>query len=119
MNKATVKIETFSTKVNQLLEKRGYKQTDLVNKTTLTKTTVSRICRDNNDKGSTYLPSPRVIWAICYGLRLSKEETKELFMAAFPELKILLENVGSGKGIDEINEELTFFGYTLLTNSEE
>ena len=94
-------------------------QSALVKSSALSKTTISRICRNNNDKGSSYLPTPSVVMAVSVGLKLSPAEAKELLFAAFPEMAHWSGFLESRLTIYEANEILYENGIPLLGNNME
>ena len=68
------------------MKEKGLTQADLAIRSGLTKTTISRICRNSNDKGGGYTPTEPTIVALSIGFRLSSAESKkQLLYAAFPE----------------------------------
>lgn len=78
--------ESFSDAVKRLMKEKRMTQADLAMQSGLSKTTISRIFRDNNDKGGNYTPTEKIIMALSIGLRLSSVESREqLLFAAFPE----------------------------------
>ena len=89
-------------------------QADLIRKSMLTRTTVSRICRNSNDKGSTYQPTDRIVMSVCVALGLDSEETKELFSLAFPYLKCWDKIRAEKMNIDQANSFLYDEGLPLL-----
>jgi len=101
------------------MKEKGLTQSKLVKSSALSKTTISRICRNDNDKGSTYLPTYPVAMAVSIGLRLNPTETKELFFAAFPEMAYWSDFLENSLTIDEANEILYENGLSLLGNIKE
>jgi len=75
--------------------------------------------RNSNDKGSTYLPSEKVIVTIGVGLGLTKAEKDELIFAAFPEKKIYEIIFNERLTLDQANELLYESGLPLLGNIKE
>ncbi|MBS6554455.1 MAG: helix-turn-helix transcriptional regulator, partial [Clostridium sp.] len=86
-NNYNKEVNSFSDSVKKYLKIKKMTQADLIRKSMLTRTTVSRICRNSNDKGSTYQPTDRIVMSVCVALGLDSKETKELFNLAFPYLK--------------------------------
>ena len=80
----------------------------------LTRTTVSRICRNSNDKGSTYQPTDRIVMSVCVALVLESKETKELISLAFPYLKFWDKIIAEKMNIDQANSFLYDEGLPLL-----
>ena len=72
----------------------------------LTRTTVSRICRNSNDKGSSYQPTDRIVMSVCVALGLDSKETKELFNLAFPYLEYWNKIITEKMNIDQANSFL-------------
>jgi len=110
---------TFSEGVKYYLKVKNMTQAELSRASLLSKTIISRICRDSNDKGSTYLPMSSVVVTVSIGLGLNISEAEDLRHAAFPERAywpIFLEN---GLTIDEANEILYENGLPLLGNMKE
>ena len=66
-------------------------QKDLIEKSDIPRTTINRICRNKNDKGDGYKPTPRTVAALCVALGLTKAEKNDLFEIAFPEMYLLDE----------------------------
>lgn len=111
---------TFSDIVNEYMKCKEYTQADLMRESNLPKTTISRICRNSNDKGSTYQPTPNTVAAICIGLRpLKGEEIKALIYAAFPEFSIWKEAIEKNYDIDDTNHILYENGFSTLGNDDE
>ena len=109
----------FSTIVNEYLKVKRITQSDLIKLTLLSKTTISRVCRNSNDKGATYIPTFSVVMAISIGLKLTRAETEQLFFAAFPEMELLGYFLDKKMDIDQANEILYDNGLPLLGNIEE
>ena len=110
---------TFSEGVKYYLKLKNMTQAGLSRASLLSKTIISRICRDSNDKGSTYVPTSSVVIAVSIGLGLNIPEAEELLYAAFPERAywpIFLEN---GTTTDEATEILYENGLPLLGNIKE
>jgi len=115
----TDKYESFSSAVVRYMKEKGMTQSALVKSSALSKTTISRICRNNNDKGSSYLPTPSIVMAVSVGLKLSCAAAKELLFAAFPEMAYWSGFLERSLTIDEANEILYDNGLPLLGNSME
>lgn len=94
-------------------------QADLMRVASLSKTTASRICRNSNDKGSTYEPTLRVVMAVSIGLQLTREETKDLFLCAFPQVEFWGEFLDQRVGITQADMVLFEQGLPLLGNCKE
>jgi len=115
----TDKYVNFSSAVVRYMKENGMTQSDLVKSSALSRTTISRICRNNNDKGSSYLPTLSIVMAVSVGLKLSCAEAKELLFAAFPEMAHWSGFLERRLTIYEANEILYDNGLPLLGNSIE
>ena len=115
----TDKYVNFSSAVVRHMKEKRMTQSDLVKSSALSKTTISRICRNNNNKGSTYMPTPAVVMAVSVGLKLSPAESKELLFAAFPEMSYWSGFLERRLTIDEANEILYDNGLPLLGSNME
>jgi transcriptional regulator with XRE-family HTH domain len=109
----------FSEALKYFMETKHITQSDLAKTSTVSKTTISRMLRNSNDKGSTYLPSEKVIVTIGVGLGLTKAEKDELIFAAFPEKKIYEIIFNERLTLDQANELLYESGLPLLGNIKE
>ena len=107
---------TFSKGVNHYLKIKGMTQADLMRASLLSKTKISRICRDLNDKGSYYTPTWDDVMAISIGLGLTREEAEKLFFAAFPEMEHLGEFLDKRLNIQQVNQILYDSGLRVLGN---
>lgn len=96
------------------MKEKGFTQADLIRKSGLPKTTVSRICRNNNDKGMSYQPSPIMVMTLCVVLGLSAEESKMLFHIAFPEWPVWKEILEQRLTMYEANVLLHENGLPML-----
>lgn len=110
---------SFSDTVNRYLNLKNMTQADLMRVASLSKTTASRICRNSNDKGSTYEPTLRVVMAVSIGLQLTREETKDLFLCAFPQVEFWGEFLDQRVGIPQADMVLFEQGLPLLGNCKE
>lgn len=110
--------KTFSKCVNDTMSEKGITQANLERLSLLSRTTVSRICRNCNDKGSTYQPLLPVVCAVSIGLALNRIEAKNLLFSAFPELELLGEFLDRQLKIDEVNDILYDKGLTLWGTAE-
>lgn len=111
--------ETFSSIVKGLLQERGWSAAFLAKESRLSKTTVSRILRDSNDKGSTYQPIENIVMAVCYAFKLDETEGDKLSLAAFPEKAIWREGLKQHLSIHEVNCRLYELGLPLLGNAND
>ncbi|MCI9414530.1 MAG: helix-turn-helix transcriptional regulator [Clostridiales bacterium] len=109
----------FSDSVKRYLKMKGMTQSDLAKKSLLTKTTISRICRNSNDKGSSYIPTQRTVISVSLGLGLTLDEAKELSYDAFPERMLYVCFLEKSMTVLQANEILYEKGLPLLGNTEE
>ena len=115
-----INLESFSDAVTRLMNKKGMTQAELAKRSGLSKLTVSRICRNSNDKGGFYTATETVIMALSIGFQLSSEESKkELLHAAFPERAFWNDFLDNHFDIHKTNEILYDNGLPLLGKSEE
>ena len=112
-------IASFSGAVKHYMKRYGCTQAELAKKGNLSKTTVSRICRNSNDKGSTYQPTPNAVIAVSIALGLNEEEIQALVYAAFPEWEIWHQAIKRHLNIYETNALLYENGLPLLGSNEE
>ena len=98
---------------------RGITQTELIRSTLLSRTTISRICRNSNDKGSTYQATLPVVWALSIGLKLNREEATDMLFSAFPEMELWGKFLEKRLSIDDVNDILDEAGLPLWGNPEE
>ena len=98
------------------MKEKKITQAELVVKSGLSRTTVSRIYRNSNDKGSTYqADSLEIINAVCIGLGVYEKELKErIFFAAFPQFVAWKQIDEEKMNIFEANEYLDDLGLPLL-----
>ena len=94
-------------------------QSDLAQKSLLTKTTVSRICRNSNDKGSSYMPDFHTVMSVCIGLSLTPDEAEELLFSAFPEMSFMKRFLNEKLTIQQANDILYDNGLSMLGNIKE
>lgn len=100
------------------MRKKGWNAKYLAEKSNLSKTTISRIQRNSNDKGGPYNPTDNVVMAIAMAFRIGKSGWLKLLFAAFPDREIWLDSLKEGRDVIETNELLFEKGYPLLGNSK-
>ena len=116
----SINLESFSAAVNRLMKDKEMTQADLVMQSCLSKTTISRICRNSNDKGGAYTPTEPIIMALSTAFRLSSMDAKNILLyAAFPERAFWDEFLDHHLGIYDINMILDENGLPLLGNMNE
>ena len=114
---AKKKRESFSKAVKRLMKEKGMTQSDLVERSRLPKTTISRILRNTNYKGGKYTPTDSIIMALSVALRLSSaESTERLVYAAFPERALWKDILDKHLSIHETNILLEENKLPLLGN---
>ena len=99
---------------------KGIKQSDLVKHSGLPKTTISRIYRNSNDKGSTYYTkNVGTLMPLSIALRLTPGERDEMLLVAMPELGYWNEFLEEEYDLSECNEVLYDNGLPLIGNTTE
>ncbi len=81
----TNQIKGFSVFVKGIMTVKGIRQSDLMASSLLSRTTISRICRNSNDKGSNYVPTLPIITSISVGLRLAERKQQNCSFVPFPK----------------------------------
>ncbi len=112
-------IKIFSSMVSALLKEKGWNAALLAKKSNLSKTTISRILRNDNDKGSTYQPTANIVTAVSLAFELDEDGWNELMLAAFPQIQIWHEGIKRHLSIDDVNEALYEQGLPLLGNTND
>ena len=118
-NRNTIPRMNFSEWVNAKMKALGITPAELARLSLLSKTTTSRICRNSNDKGSTYQATLPVVEAISVGLALTRGEAQDLLYSAFPEMGMWGDFLDNQLDIDDVNIILYDSGLTLWGNPEE
>lgn len=111
--------ETFSSLVRALLRGKGWTAATLARESNLSKTTVSRILRNSNDKGNTYRPTTNIVMAVCLTFKLDMTECEKLMQAAFPEVVLWREGIEKHLSVHDVNEKLYEQGLPLLGNAND
>lgn len=109
----------FSECVKGEMSAKNMTQAELERKSLLSATTISRICRNSNDKKSTYKPTLPVVCAVSIGLGLNREKATDLLFSAFPEIELWGDFLDKRLDIDDVNAILYENGLTLWGNPEE
>ena len=107
--------ETLGVLVNRHLAERGWSPARLVEKSGLSKATISRITNyrtKNEDKA--YRPQVNAIQTLALALQLNEEETLALLDAAYPGFLVWRECIRNGIGLWETNEILYEKGLPTL-----
>jgi len=112
-------IETFSSLVKGLLREKGWNAALLAKESNLSKTTVSRILRDSNDKGSTYQPTVNIVTAVCLAFKLDRAEWEKMILAAFPQMAVWREGFQEHLSVHDVNCRLYEQGLSLLGNAND
>lgn len=107
--------KSFSKVVCEVMAKKKMSQADLGRASMLSRTTINRLCRDSNDKKSTYQPTLPVVCSVCIGLKLDREEATDLLLSAFPELELLGIFLDRHFDIYDVNDALYVNGLPLWT----
>lgn len=110
---------SFTAAIIKLLQERGWNAARLGQESNLSKTTISRMLRNSNDKGSTYQPTVNAVTAIALALGLAEDEWKELLRTAFPEFAIWHQGFQKHIGVHDVNEQLYEQGLPLLGNAND
>ena len=101
------------------MKKKNITQAYLIENGYFTKTTISRICRNSNDKGTSYCPTVKSIFTLGVALKLNVQEIKELMKLAYPELETYIYIIEKGLSLEKGNELLYDEGLPLLGTAEE
>lgn len=108
--------DDFTHAVLWRMNEKNLTQADLVKLSALSKTTISNILRNTNNKGKKYRPTPEVVMAISIGLNLSNDEYLELLYLAYPQMEHMEELLEKQFSIGEANIVLYDKGLPLLGN---
>ena len=111
--------KTFSDIIKGYLETRGITKAKFAKLCQISKSTVTKIIKNTNYKGTTYKPDVLAVMAICVGLKLTNMEAQNLFFTAFPEMMYLGSFLANSYDIDRANIVLYDEGLSILGNSEE
>ena len=110
--------KSFSELVKELMQNKEMTAADLSRASGLSKTTISRVLRDTNDKGQTYRPTDGIVAAIGLAFGQGLDGWEKLLFAAFPERIIWRDAFINQRSVDETNDLLYDAGLSLLGNSE-
>ena len=108
--------DDFSHAVIWRMNERNITQADLVRLSALSKSTISNMLRNTNNKGKKYRPTPEVVMAVSIGLKLTYDEYLELLYLAYPSMEHIKELLDKRFSIDEANIVLYDKGLPLLGN---
>ncbi len=112
-------LERFSKEVRRLMKKKGVKPSDLVNRGHFTRTTISRLCRNSNDKGGDYPLSLQDITNLKTALKLTSDEAFDLLFIAFPDVKFNITVIKENMDHMAANEYLYDNNSPLLCPNDE
>ena len=112
-------INTFSAAIKYYMRMKKISRRELQQESNLSRTTIGRMCRNSNDKGSTYRPPIQVIWAVSVGLKLTHAEMDELFRLAYPESEFMGEILDNHLTMVRADILLAENNCPLLGNSNE
>lgn len=101
------------------MQEKGWNAAFLAKESNLSKTTVSRILRDSNDKGRTYQPTANIVTAVCLAFKLDTAGRDKLLLAAFPQMAIWREGFQEHLSVHEVNCRLYEQGLPLLGNAND
>lgn len=99
--------------LNRLLASRGWSPAKLARESGQSKATISRMT-SYVYRGKPHQPTMRTIQAISLALKLTPEERRKLFYAAFPEFAVWDEASEKGYDVIDTNELLEKKGLPLL-----
>lgn len=105
---------TFSQCVKRIIYQKRMTGAEFAEECHISEATVSRMIRDDNDKGATYTPSDDVIIAICLAMGLGEEGYNQLKNAADPRRAVLMQALKANLDVGETNERLYDAGLPLL-----
>ena len=100
------------------MKTKGWNAARLAEMSNLSKTTISRIQRNSNDKGGPYNPTENAVAAIAIAFRIGQSGWRKLMFAAFPDRRIWLDSLEKGRSVIETNELLFDRGCPLLGNAK-
>lgn len=110
--------KSFSELVKGLMQDKKMTAADLSRASGLSKTTISRVLRDTNDKGQTYRPTDGIVAAIGLALGQGLDGWEKLLFAAFPERMIWRDAYLHKLSVADTNDLLYEEGLPLLGNSK-
>ena len=103
--------------IYQNLVKNDWLYADLARKTGLSKATIHRLVTNSDNRGSTYHTTIEVVHALAIAFQLDDTEFNELFLAAFPQLSILMEARRNKWSVEYTNKVLIEKGYPPITKT--
>lgn len=99
------------------LDKNDWLYADLARETGLSKATVHRLVANSDNRGNTYHTTIEVVYALAIAFQLDDTEFNELFLAAFPQLPILMEARRKKWSVEYTNKVLIEKGYPPITKT--
>ena len=106
--------EPFGNMLTAVMKAREVTQAQMSRLCSISASKLCRLCKNETSKGNFYTPSVREIMAISLVLKLTREETSELFFAAFPEVEYWGAFLDSHVDIFDANSILYDAGLSTL-----
>jgi transcriptional regulator with XRE-family HTH domain len=103
----------FSDWVRDKASEKKLTQAELIISSGLSRTTINRIFRNSNDKGSAYEVTMPVVKLLSVVLALNREEATEMLFSAFPDMELWGHFLDKKLGIAEIDIILDENGFDL------
>ena len=99
------------------LGKNDWLYADLARETGLSKATVHRLVANSDNRGNAYHTTIEVVHALAIAFQLDDAEFNELFLAAFPQLPILIEARRKKWSVEDTNKALIEKGFPPITKT--
>lgn len=100
--------------INERLDLFGWTQADLATAANMPESSLSRIMRGKKEKGNTVAVTELDICQIALALKIGREGRDKLRYAAWPELILIDDALGSGEGVIALNSRLAENGLSPL-----
>lgn len=107
--------KTFSELLYFHLDKRGWTPGRLASNCGINRSTLSRILNGKGNNGNPYSPTPESVMIMTRAMRLSEQESKELFYAAFPQWRMWEEAIQHNYDLIETDMKLEEANLPLLS----